>query len=275
LLKHNTIQQPQKKMKSIKTLLFVLVLLAFAGASYSQTDTNNVVKKKVSSIKKVYKSYKNCKKSNDCTYFNLSYQVVNSGKAKSIINKAIQDSLLSAVNFWPDMNATTFKQAASNFIAEYDSSLSQQNNGAPWMMDTKARVNSNGKNVLSYSVDQVIYTGGAHPNSYVTYYNFDKATGNQLTLKDVLGSGFETALNKVIDADFRKMKGLSATDNLQEKAYLFENKITYTTNFAVEKKGLRFFYNNYEIAPYATGQTNLFIPWKDLSGILPDASYYK
>jgi len=263
-------------MKSVKTLVLFFVLLAFAGTSYSQTGTDTTkTKKKVSSIKRVYKSYKGCKQSSgSCTYFELSYQVVRSGKAKKIINEAIQDSLLSAVNIWPDMNAATFKDAASNFIAEYDSSLAQQTNGAAWYITTKARVNSNGKNVLSYYIDQATYTGGAHPNSYNTYYNFDKATGKQLSLKDVLGAGFETALNKVIDADFRKMKGLSATDNLQDKAYLFENKITYTNNFAVEKKGLRFFYNSYEIAPYSTGQTDLFIPWSDLSGIISDASYY-
>lgn len=265
-------------MKLIKTIVILAVFFSFAGSTYAETSADTTkTKKKTStiSIKRVYKSYKGCKKSSgSCTYFELEYQVVKSGKAKKVINEAIQDSLLAAANIFEDMKAANFKDAASNFIAEYDTSLKQQTNGANWYAETEGRINSNGKNVLSYYISQSMYTGGGHPNSYLTYYNFDKGNGNQISLNDIFGANFETALNKVIDADFRKMKGLSATDNLQEKAYLFENKITYTNNFAIEKKGLRFYYNNYDIGPYSNGPTDLLITWKDLSGIIPDASYY-
>jgi hypothetical protein len=149
-----------------------------------------------------------------------------------------------------------------------------QTNGASWYSEIEGKPVFNGKNVVSYSISQSMYTGGAHPNSYVAFYNYDKANGDAITLGSMFGTGWEAALNKVIDTDFRKMKGLTAADNLQEKAYLFENKITYTNNFALEKKGIRFYYNNYEIAPYSTGATDLFIPWTDLSGIMPDPSYY-
>jgi hypothetical protein len=263
-------------MKLIKAFILLAVLLAFAGSTYSQTDTNSTkTKKKTSSTKKVYKSYKGCKQSSgECTYFRLTYKLLRSGRINNIINNAVKDSLLSAANIFEDMKASNFKDAAFNFIAEYDSSLKEQTNGASWYAEINGKPDFNGKNVVSYSISQATYTGGAHPNSYLAYYNYDKKTGNAITLSTIFGTGWEAALNKVIDADFRKMKGLSATDNLQEKAYLYDNKITYSNNFALEKKGIRFYYNSYDIAPYSTGPTDLFVPWEDLKGIMPDPSYY-
>jgi hypothetical protein len=263
-------------MKLTKTLIALAVLFIFAGSAYSQNSTDTTKPKKKSiTIKKVFKSYENCKKKNsNCTYFELDYQVVKSGKARSIINQTIQDSLLKAVNIWDNKKPADFKEAGDNFISEYAKSLKEQTNGASWYLETDGRVNANRKNVLSYRISQSMYTGGAHPNSYTTFYNFDKANGNQITLSTIFGTNYETALNKIIDANFRKMKGLSATDNLQEKAGLFENKITYTKNFAIEKKGLRFYYNSYDIAAYVYGPTEVMVTWKDLKDIMPDASYY-
>ncbi len=263
-------------MKLIKILIILSALFAFAGTSYSQSPTDTTkTKKKISSIKKVFKSYKGCKKSSgSCTYFELDYEIVKSGKARGIINEAIQDSLLKSVNIWDNTKAANFKEAAANFISEYEKSLKETTNGADWYLETDAKVNSNRKNVLSYRVSQSMYTGGAHPNSYMVYYNFDKATGNQISLKDIFGTNFDSSLNKIIDASFRKMKGLSATDNLQDKAGLFENKITYSKNFAIEKKGIRFYYNSYDIAAYVYGPTDLLVSWKDLNGMLTNASYY-
>lgn len=263
-------------MKLIKMFIILFVLFIFAGSSYSQTGTDTTkTKKKTSSTKKVYKSYKDCKQKNeDCTYFSLEYQLVKSGSAKKFINRAIQDSLLKAVNIWDDKKAADFKDAASNFISEYEKSLKENTNGASWYLETNGKINSTGKNVLSYSIGQSMYTGGAHPNTYLAFYNFNKENGNPVTLADIFGANFDAELNKIIDTEFRKMKGLSAADNLQDKAGLFENKITYTNNFAVEKKGLRFYYNSYDIAAYVYGPTDLFIPWSELSSIMAEPSYY-
>ena len=62
-------------MKLIKSFIILTALLAFAGSTYSQTDTTSTkTKKKTSSTKKVYKSYNDCKKSSgSCTYFTLEY----------------------------------------------------------------------------------------------------------------------------------------------------------------------------------------------------------
>lgn len=60
-----------------------------------------------------------------------------------------------------------------------------------------------------------------------------------------------------------------------EKAYLkkcesvlFDNTIQTTTNFCVTQKGILFLYNPYEIAAYAYGEIELFIPFEEVKNVL-------
>jgi len=47
-----------------------------------------------------------------------------------------------------------------------------------------------------------------------------------------------------------------------EAGFYFDNDVfTLTDNFAITKKGLKFVYNPYEVAPYALGQQEIMIPY--------------
>ena len=63
---------------------------------------------------------------------------------------------------------------------------------------------------------------------------------------------------------------LKPTDALTE-AGLFENKIEANDNFYLTGKGLGFMYNPYEIGPFAMGEIDLFISFKDLDEFLQPA----
>jgi hypothetical protein len=49
---------------------------------------------------------------------------------------------------------------------------------------------------------------------------------------------------------------------------LFENSIEPTNNFCITKKGILFLYNPYEIAAYAMGEIELFIPFEELKTVV-------
>jgi len=61
---------------------------------------------------------------------------------------------------------------------------------------------------------------------------------------------------------------LNPEDDLEKDGGLFENKIAYNDNFAVTKEGLKFYYNNYEIAPYASGPTEILITYSELNDLI-------
>ena len=101
----------RKTMKLLKIFIIVIAAFSFAGSAYAENSADSTKsKKKTRVIKRVFKSYNNCKKdAGSCTYFDLSYQVVKSGNARSTINETIQDSLLKAVNIWDNKKPADFK----------------------------------------------------------------------------------------------------------------------------------------------------------------------
>jgi hypothetical protein len=70
---------------------------------------------------------------------------------------------------------------------------------------------------------------------------------------------------------FRKTRELADTASLSESYFEFpENKFELNKNYGFTKNGIIFYYNNYEIAPYAAGPTELLIPYSDLGGLIRD-----
>jgi len=69
-------------------------------------------------------------------------------------------------------------------------------------------------------------------------------------------------LQSLLERNFRKQNNLQPTDSLTT-AGLFENEIKPNDNFYVTGKGIDFAYTPYEIGPYAMGEIEIFISFKD------------
>ena len=93
-------------------------------------------------------------------------------------------------------------------------------------------------------------------------------TGKVLLLTNIFKKGFEKKLNKIIDRKFRERNKLKSKDDLRD-AGLFDNQITFSYNFAIDREGIDFYYNIYEIAPYVYGASNIKIKWDGLKDIIP------
>ena len=70
------------------------------------------------------------------------------------------------------------------------------------------------------------------------------------------------ALNQLLEKHYRSKYGVSPTETLEEGG-LFENSISANENFYITGKGIGFVYHPYEIASYAMGEIELFIPLKE------------
>ena len=75
---------------------------------------------------------------------------------------------------------------------------------------------------------------------------------------------FRSAL---LEKYFRSQYGLKPTDSLAEGG-LFENHIEPNDNFYLTGKGIGFTYMPYEIGPYAMGEINIFIPFREVEKYL-------
>jgi hypothetical protein len=123
-----------------------------------------------------------------------------------------------------------------------------------------------GKEIVCYSLNDYIYTGGAHPTTMMEILNFDKATGQLIDIKKIAED--TVALKTIVQKAFEANEKAELGKDFDLKNYYFEDGFVLPQNFGITNNGLECFYNPYEIAAYARGPISFSIPWKDLQGVI-------
>ena len=123
-------------------------------------------------------------------------------------------------------------------------------------------------NIINYNIKSTHCTGGTHCNSINTFINFDPQTGNEIKLNDIFKQNYEEFLNnRLTDALANKINANNRKEII-EKGYLTFSDIFPTENFILKKDSILFFYNCYDIAPYAVGTTTLGFTYEELHEIM-------
>ena len=226
--------------------------------------------------KKFFKSHKDCKPSDTCTYFQVDYLEAVSGKNKDKINKLLMTEINWSLTIG-DTTLTTIQAAADSFMTSYVSFGKEVPESAQfWYLEYTMKQANETPKIVSLSSTISSYMGGAHPNTFMGYININKETGDTVSLSALFAAGFEKKLNALVDAEYRKMKNLKPGDNLAEKGDLFENKIEFNYNYTVNKEGsITFYYNPYEISAYAVGPIEVTLSKEQISGLLAQNSPLK
>jgi len=219
----------------------------------------------------------------------LSFEYVTLKKASKPIITSEGDTLISTIEFtyplfnnpeWDEVvrgiynsseeeDFSSVEDYMDNFIALSDEMNSDVDFASAWFQEVVISVEPQleGAQTISFSNSWYEYSGGAHPNSYLTYSNHDVLNKQVIELEDLLVPGAMAKLTAVGNTIFRKQEGLTPTQSLEN--YSFENnKFSLNTNFLITEEGLMFFYNTYEIRSYAEGPMELLLPYASLKGIL-------
>jgi hypothetical protein len=203
------------------------------------------------------------------TYWKCDYPVFSGTDSAAAINRSLLDAVAGNDAEKPSKEPPSVKKAAASFIAEFDSFWKDTPNAIPWQSETSGSVLFDRSGLLTVGMTFSSFTGGAHGISNTVYFVFDSKTGKRLSVNDIFVRGYEKRLDDLIDRRFRKIKGLSMTDRLDdEKGTLFENVIRHNRNFAVTRQGITFLYNPYEIAAYVYGPTEIDLTWAELKRLV-------
>ena len=226
--------------------------------------------------KSFLKSYNNCSPNDTCTYFKVDYIEAVSGKNKDKINNLIS-RIINVSTTLGETAPPSMQVAADTFMAQFVQ-MRKEFPESPqyWYLETSVAVDNETPNILTIAAGNSSYLGGAHPNSYLQFYNISKETGDTLTLSNLFAPGFEKKLNYLIDTKFRKDNNLKPGDDLADKGGLFENKIAFNYNYTFTKEGgMTFYYNQYEIASYAQGPIEVTLSKDDIAPLLSQNSPLK
>lgn len=123
--------------------------------------------------------------------------------------------------------------------------------------------NENGLVVLNHH--RYEYTGGAHGNYASNYLCIDAQKLKLLELTDIMLVD-EPRLVKLLELEARKLYHANATDSLN--TFMLAEELYVPKEFYITNKGITFVYGIYEVASYAEGEINLFIPYSKIMDLL-------
>ncbi len=138
---------------------------------------------------------------------------------------------------------------------------------------SEALITYNQNNRLTIGYFSYSYYGGAHGMYATGYVSYDVKNKKRLTLKDVFKPGYEAKMGPILERAFRRQFKLQASQPLSE--ILFDDTIALTDNFGLTGKGIFFSYVPYEIAAYAAGDIQVYIPFTEIADLLQAAFIQK
>lgn len=113
----------------------------------------------------------------------------------------------------------------------------------------------------SYAMDVYEYTGGAHGNRYLLIQNYDLETGDMVNEQDLfIDDYYEPLKTLLLNALIAQTDNAESKRDLRRMGYSVADVVP-NENFYVTQEGITYVYNPYEIAPYAMGCIEIFLPW--------------
>lgn len=197
-----------------------------------------------------------------CTVITIKYPQF---KGENELNDTIMHRVTTLFQV-SENDSKSLPQLAKQFMDSYYKS--KRVPPVPYTLSTQAEVIRQDSNLLTLEISGYNFMGGAHGSSVTTFINWNTLTKRNVTLADILTDGYEKPLTDIAEKIFRKDEKLSDTTSLK-KDYFFSGGIfSLNRNYLITPLGIRFLYNQYEIKPYAAGQTNLVIPYSQIISLL-------
>jgi hypothetical protein len=117
--------------------------------------------------------------------------------------------------------------------------------------------------LLSLSMADYSFTGGAHGNSRELYYCYDLRLGKRLNIGDVIDTlRYSKAMSALLEQQYRINNQIPPDTRLRES--LSQDTIPLHGNFYLTGTGIGFEYNPYEIGPYVLGGISFFFPYSQV-----------
>lgn len=194
----------------------------------------------------------------DTTYFIITYPEFSDAK----INEYVQRHLVL------DSGKNSVEEMGMEFIRDYDKFYDEVEFKRPWFQDKRDSVAVQTESYIGFSTHFESYTGGAHGVHYIFYNNYSVSQNKEILINDIIGDEFQPSLKRVAEDIFRTQEGISESHSLTDGYFFDEGIFSLPKNFILQKEGILFLYNIYEIKAYVYGDTRLFIPYTSISDML-------
>ncbi|HEY4198782.1 MAG TPA: RsiV family protein [Mucilaginibacter sp.] len=167
-----------------------------------------------------------------------------------------------------DSTVTDLKKIAANFVASYEKDRKTTPDLTAYDLQSNINVIRQDSSLVTLEFGYTCECGGAHGSAYLEYINWDTKKNRKILLSDILIDNYKASLNKIAEKIFRKEENLGDTASLANNYFFKDNRFSINDNYLISPTGIRFYYNDYEIKPYAAGPTDLLVPYSQIRSLL-------
>ncbi|MCK9450944.1 MAG: DUF3298 and DUF4163 domain-containing protein [Bacteroidales bacterium] len=188
----------------------------------------------------------------------------------------LQDSILLQAFLEEGQNSAllmpnqVLQQQADTFFNNYkklSSYDSLPSHSVQWIKSGEVGVVMNQHGLLCIETSEYVFSGGAHGMLNRLFYVFDINSGKRLKMEDIFLAQSDNILTELLTNEIRSRYEIQHDSSLKSFG-LFVEVVEPNTNFWISNSGIGFYYNSYELAPYSYGQSDLFLPYTKLEGLL-------
>lgn len=183
------------------------------------------------------------------------------------INQHIEHVIANEMNMAETSeNNISVAEAISEFDKEYKTFKKDfQDSSQKWEVTINGEVVYESTEVICVSLQSYIDTGGAHGNGRVTFLNFNPETGAILNQNDIISNTAQ--FKKIAEKAFKEQTKPKDVNETMED-FFFGEGFQLPSTMGFTEDGLVLLYNNYEIASYAQGITEILLPYNQIKEVL-------
>lgn len=178
------------------------------------------------------------------------------------VNSQIIDMLLK------QPASTSVDEAIESFIEEEKKEFTTDPMTTTYYNHITAQGDYGKAGVLNYWYTEEVFTGGAHPSTTTTVLRFDAETGNFIPYDHVFPLSSNNRLKETLLEKLMQQNNVSSLEELNKLGFLEMMDMFVTKNISLEADSVIFYYNEYDIAPYAFGPCRLALSYDELQDVI-------
>ncbi len=125
------------------------------------------------------------------------------------------------------------------------------------------------ENIINYRLVEDVFMGGAHPCTITTILRFNAMTGEFIALENLFPYPQQQELQELLLEKLMKMNQARSLEDLHKRGILEMSDMFISNNFALREDSIEFYYNEYDIAPYAYGAFSICLSYEEVQKLMP------
>ncbi|GHV11056.1 hypothetical protein FACS1894162_6120 [Bacteroidia bacterium] len=185
------------------------------------------------------------------------------------------ESPREAVDEYAKQYVNVFQNVESNRDTAYIDEENQyvDETGFLYYMWLKNKILYNGNGFVSFTVESLVYEGGAYASKTVSGYVVNTSTCKLLTEDLFAGKNYKKHISEILVQKLAETNKLKNPKDLEYLGYSSLSDIVPNGNFTLDEQGITYYFNEGDIAGTSVGMICVFIPYNELKVYLADETF--